>query len=42
VLGNAGGVTLEVNGDPVVTGSSGSVVTLAIKLRDGEIVTKTQ
>jgi cytoskeleton protein RodZ len=40
VLGNAGGVTLEVNGDPVVTGSSGSVMTLAIKLRDGEIVTK--
>jgi cytoskeleton protein RodZ len=41
VLGNAGGVTMEVNGDPVVTGSYGSVVTLAIKLRDGEIVTKT-
>jgi cytoskeleton protein RodZ len=41
VLGNAGGVSLEVNGDPVVTGSSGSVITLAIKLRDGEIVTKT-
>lgn len=41
VLGNAGGVSLEVNGDPVVTGASGSVVTLAIKLHDGEIVTKT-
>jgi cytoskeleton protein RodZ len=41
VLGNAGGVTLEVNGDAVVTGTSGSVVTIAIKLRDGEIVTRT-
>lgn len=40
-LGNAGGVVLEVNGDPVHTGTSGSVVTLAFKLRDGEIVTRT-
>jgi cytoskeleton protein RodZ len=41
LLGNAGGVELEVNGDPVTTGSAGSVVTLAIKLKDGEIVTRT-
>ena len=40
-LGNAGGVVLEVNGEPVTTGGSGSVVTLAFKLRDGEIVTRT-
>ena len=40
-LGNAGGVLLEVNGEPVQTGSSGSVVTLAFKLRDGEIVANT-
>lgn len=40
-LGNAGGVTLEVNGEAVTTGTSGSVVTLAIKLKDGEIVTRT-
>ena len=40
-LGNAGGVTLQVNGDAVVTGGSGSVVTLAFKLKDGEIVTRT-
>jgi transcriptional regulator with XRE-family HTH domain len=36
-LGNAGGVGLEVNGDRVTTGSPGSVVTLLITLRDGEI-----
>jgi hypothetical protein len=41
-LGNAGGVVLEVNGEPVTTGGSGSVVTLAFKVRDGEIVTRTQ
>jgi transcriptional regulator with XRE-family HTH domain len=38
-LGNAGGVELEVNGEPVST--AGIVVTLAITLRDGEIRTKT-
>jgi cytoskeleton protein RodZ len=41
VLGNAGGVVLEINGEPVTTGGAGSVVTLAFKLRDGEIVTRT-
>jgi transcriptional regulator with XRE-family HTH domain len=40
-LGNAGGVVLQVDGEPVHTGTSGSVVTLAFKLRDGEIVTRT-
>jgi hypothetical protein len=40
-LGNAGGVVLQVEGEPVHTGTSGSVVTLAFKLRDGEIVTRT-
>ena len=40
-LGNAGGVTLEVDGEAVPTGTSGSVVTLAIKLKDGEIVVRT-
>ena len=40
-LGNAGGVVLEVNGERVQTGGVGSVVTLAFKLRDGEIVTRT-
>jgi transcriptional regulator with XRE-family HTH domain len=40
-LGNAGGVILDVNGEPVQTGGAGSVVTLAFKLRDGEIVTRT-
>src|SRR5262245_14016000 len=39
-LGNAGGVELEVNGEAVTAGGSGSVVTLAITLRDGEIHTK--
>jgi cytoskeletal protein RodZ len=40
-LGNAGGVELRVNGETVTPGSSGSVVTLSITLRDGEIHTKT-
>ena len=40
-LGNAGGVGLEVNGNPVATGGAGDVVTLAITLRDGEIHTRT-
>lgn len=39
-LGNAGGVGLEVNGERVSTGSPGSVVTLLITLRDGEIHTR--
>ena len=38
-FGNAGGVDLKVGGEAVPT--SGSVVTLAFKLRDGEIVTRT-
>jgi len=40
-LGNAGGVSLVVNGEAVATGTSGSVLTLAIKLKDGEIVVRT-
>ena len=39
-LGNAGGVGLAVNGERVPTGSSGSVVTLLITLRDGEVHTR--
>jgi hypothetical protein len=40
VLGNAGGVTLEVNGEAVRTGSSGDVTTLSLRLRDGAVVTR--
>lgn len=40
-LGNAGGVHLEVNGEVVPTGGPGDVVRLTVRLRDGEIVTKT-
>jgi len=36
-LGNAGGVTLKVNGDPVTTGEPGSVVTLGFSWRSGEV-----
>jgi Domain of unknown function (DUF4115) len=36
-LGNAGGVTLRVNGERVEAGSSGDVVTLALSWRRGEV-----
>ena len=37
-LGNAGAVTLEVNGRPVSTGAPGEVVDLRFALRDGRLV----
>jgi cytoskeletal protein RodZ len=37
-LGNAGGADLLANGDPVVTGASGEVVDLRLRLVDGEVV----
>lgn len=36
-LGNAGGVRLRVDGERVPTGGPGDVVTLAFRLRDGEV-----
>lgn len=37
-LGNAGGVRLRVNGERVVTGNAGEVVSLAIRWDDGRVV----
>jgi transcriptional regulator with XRE-family HTH domain len=39
-LGNAGGVSLRVNGDPVPTGGPGEVVHVTFHLRDGELVSR--
>jgi hypothetical protein len=39
-LGNAGGVRLRVNGEPVVTGGSGEVVTFDLTWHDGEVLTE--
>jgi cytoskeleton protein RodZ len=39
-LGNAGGVRLQVNGDPVPTGTPGEVVNLGFAWRDGEVRTR--
>jgi cytoskeleton protein RodZ len=36
-LGNAGGVTLRVNGDPIPTGGPGNVVVLDLSWRRGEV-----
>jgi len=38
LLGNAGAVTMTLNGEDVRTGSSGAVATLAFRLRDGRVV----
>src|SRR5262245_12272845 len=40
LLGNAGGVELTVNGDPVATGGPGSVVRVAIKRKAGEVINR--
>jgi cytoskeleton protein RodZ len=37
-LGNAGGVTVEVNGRPIPTGTPGQVVTLTFAWREGHLV----
>jgi hypothetical protein len=36
-LGNAGGVTLRVNGDPIPTGPPGEVTTITLSWRDGDL-----
>ena len=36
-LGNAGGVTLRVNGDPIRTGPPGEVTTITFSWRDGDL-----
>ena len=41
LLGNAGAVELVVDGERVATGSPGDVVRLELRLRDGEVVTRT-
>ncbi|HEY2965018.1 MAG TPA: RodZ domain-containing protein, partial [Actinomycetota bacterium] len=38
-LGNAGGVRLRVNGEPVPTGGSGDVLSLDLRWREGEVLT---
>jgi transcriptional regulator with XRE-family HTH domain len=39
-LGSAGAVDLEVNGEPVRAGTAGEVVTVKLRVLDGELVTK--
>jgi transcriptional regulator with XRE-family HTH domain len=39
-LGSAGAVDLEVNGEPVTAGAAGEVVTVKLRVLDGELVTK--
>lgn len=39
-LGSAGAVDLEVNGEPVTAGTLGEVVTVKLRVLDGELVTK--
>lgn len=41
ILGNAGGVRLRLNGDPVSTGGPGEVVHLAFEFREGQVVRTT-
>ena len=36
-LGNAGGVTLRVNGEPIPTGPPGEVTTITLSWRDGDL-----
>ena len=36
-LGNAGGVTLQVNGEPIRTGPPGEVTTITLSWRDGDL-----